>query len=138
MNRSKPRALMAAVLLVLALSDPSRLARAQEGSADAPPTSRLRGAAAWAALLGNTISGTTPDGAYSEYFTEDGQVVYLDREGKDRGSWVLRDPLVCFSFPDDDEEDCRTPEIDGQRGAFIDRDGSRYTFVVQRGNAKHL
>ena len=138
MNRSKPRALLASVLMVLGLSAPSHWARAQEDSGDALPSSRLRGAAAWHALLGNTISGTTPDGAYSEYFTEDGEVFYLDREGKDRGRWFLRDPLVCFSFPDDDEEDCRTPEVEGQRGAFIDRDGSRYTFVVQRGNAKHL
>ncbi len=102
------------------------------------PPRPLTGGEAWNALLGNTISGTTSDGPYTEFFKPDGTVVHVDRDGKDTGHWALKEPSVCFTYPDDDEEDCRKPRVEGTHGAFLDGDGSSYRFDILPGNPKHL
>ncbi len=112
---------------------------ASASRADTPdPLRRLSGASAWQALVGNTVTGQTPDGPYADYFSPDGTVVHSDRDGTDRGRWTFREDAVCLSFPEDDAVDCRTPEVEGEHGAFVDRDGSRYPFDVLKGNAKGL
>lgn len=99
----------------------------------------LKGGEAWKALLGNTISGTTPDGPYVDFFAHDGTVVHSDRDGTARGHWTLQEPSICFRFPDDlDDDDCRVPQVQGSRGAFVDRDGSTYRFEIRPGNPEHL
>ena len=115
-------------------------ATAQAPAPQSPPSTPtpLTGAPAWNTLLGNTINGSTPDGAYIEYFSQDGTVVHVDRDGKDSGQWRLREPSVCFTYPDEDAEDCRELEVDGNRGVFIDPDGSRYHFEIVPGNPQHL
>ena len=130
--RLRPNGPRTAVLLACLAGSASVAHR----SAVAEPKS---GMAAWQALVGNTISGSTPDGAYSDYFAPDGRVVHLDRDGPDTGRWTLRDPLVCLAFKtDNDEPECRRPEVDGTHGAFVDADGSRYPFDILPGNAKAL
>ena len=105
---------------------------------DTSDPQHLTGAKAWQALVGNTVAGTTPDGPYADYFAPDGTAVHSDRDGTSRGRWTLRDDALCLSFPEDDAEDCRIPEVDAGRGAFVDRDGSRYPFDILTGNAKRL
>lgn len=105
----------------------------------APAQAVLSGTDAWKALIGNTISGTTPDGPYAEYFTPDGTVVHLDRDGTDRGRWALKEASVCFVFPDaSDEQECRSPKVEGTHGAFVDIDGTSYPFDIRPGNPEHL
>ena len=96
------------------------------------------GGAAWRAVLGNTISGRTPDGPYTEFFKPDGTAIHLDRDGKDVGRWALKEPSICFTYPDDDEEDCRKLQVEGTHGTFVDQDGSSYRFEVLPGNPKNL
>lgn len=98
----------------------------------------LTGAEAWNALVGNTISGRTPDGPYKEFFRPDGTVIHVDRDGKDVGHWTLKQPSVCFTTPDDDGEDCRNLQVEGSHGAFVDRDGSSYRFDILPGNPENF
>ncbi len=100
----------------------------------------LIGPPAWAAVVGNTIAGKTPDGAYAEFFALDGTVVLLDDGGREAGHWMLKGPLICLTFPADPDEhaECRRIELEGTSGAFVDADGSRYPFDILPGDAKHL
>ena len=103
-----------------------------------PPGKPLASAEAWNALVGNTIAGQTPDGPYKEFFQPDGTVIHVDRDGKDVGHWTLKQSSICFTYPDDDGEDCRTLQVEGSHGAFVDRDGSTYRFDILTGNPEHL
>ncbi|RYB02219.1 hypothetical protein D3272_22350 [Lichenibacterium ramalinae] len=122
------RALLAAAA-VLSLSAPVR-------ADDAPPA--LTGAAAWARLVGNTVSGTTPDGPYDEVFVPDGTLAIVDGDGKAGGTWHWRDPTLCTRVDGEDDEECRTVSVTGTTGAFTDAAGSRYPFEIRQGNAKNL
>lgn len=109
--------------------------------AASPATARaedaLTGAAASARVVGNTVTGTTPDGPYSEFFTPDGALTIVDRDGKAGGRWALKGDRICTQVDDEDEE-CRALEVQGDAGAFVDEGGSRYPFTILRGNAKGL
>ena len=110
---------------------------AVESRSAEPP---LTGGEAWKALVGNTVSGVTPDGPYTDYFAPDGTVVHVDRDGKESGRWVLKDPSICFTYPDDDEDEdgCRELRVKGAHGAFLDSNGSAYGFDIKPGNPEHL
>ena len=97
----------------------------------------LTGAAAWARIVGNTVTGTTPDGPYSELFSPDGALTLVDGDGKAGGRWALKGDSLCTKIDDEDEE-CRTLEVQGMAGAFVDEGGSRYAFTVLPGNPKGL
>ncbi|HEX4766596.1 MAG TPA: hypothetical protein VH414_10000 [Lichenihabitans sp.] len=128
-------AMTCATGLALALPPWPRYAQAT------PPTDQARalsGSEAWAAMLDNTITGTTPDGNYTEFFKSDGSFVHVDRDGRAVGHWSLKDQRVCFTYPDEDDVECRRPELDGRHGAFTDADGMRYAFELLPGNPKGL
>ena len=97
----------------------------------------LAGAAAWARVTGNTVTGTTPDGPYAELFTPGGDLTIVDSDGKARGRWTLKDAKVCTRIDDEDEE-CRAVEVQGPAGAFTDEGGTRYPFTILPGNPKGL
>ena len=101
---------------------------------DAPA---LTGAAAWARVVGNTVTGTTPDGPYSELFGSDGGLTIVDNDGKAGGRWELKGDSLCTRVDDEDEE-CRAVEVQGPTGAFIDGKGDRYPFTILPGNPKGL
>ena len=113
------------------------LATATAGRADDAPPPLLMGDAAWARLLGNTATGTTSDGPFSEFFAADGTLTIVDNDGKAGGHWALRDGKLCTQVEDEDEE-CRALEVTGAAGAFIDDAGSRYPFSILPGNPKAL
>ena len=96
-------------------------------------TPTLTGAAAWGAIVGTAIAGTTRDGPYTEAFAPDGTVRHVDRDGESAGRWRLSEGRVCLAFPEDDEEECRAVEVAGGTGAFVDSDGSRYPFEIRPG-----
>lgn len=104
-----------------------------------PGQPSLSGESAWVKVIENTIVGTTPDGPYTDYIEANGTVRHLDRDGAMRGRWERReDGQICFRFPEDEDSDCRRVELQGQTGAFIDSDGTRYRFDVLPGNARNL
>lgn len=118
---------IAAALMLAGMPAPSR-------ADDAPA---VTGAAAWASLVGNTVTGTTPDGPYSEFFTADGKLAIVDNDGKAGGVWTLKGDTLCTRVDDDDEE-CRALEVRGPAGAFVDEGGNRYPFTILPGNPKGL
>ncbi|WP_237480445.1 hypothetical protein [Lichenibacterium dinghuense] len=97
----------------------------------------LTGPAAWARVVGNTVTGTTPDGPYSELFAPDGALTIVDGDGKAGGRWELKGDRLCTRVDDEDEE-CRAVEVQGTSGAFVDESGSRYAFTILPGNPKKL
>ncbi len=97
----------------------------------------LLGAAAWARVIGNTVTGTTPDGPYSELFAPDGDLTIVDSDGKAGGRWALKGDRLCTRVDDEDEE-CRAVEVEGPAGAFTDEGGTRYPFTILPGNPKGL
>ena len=118
-------AAVATCLLVWGLTAPARADDA------------LTGAAAWARVVGNTVTGTTPDGPYSELFAADGGLTIVDSDGKAGGRWELKGDRICTRVDDEDEE-CRSLEVQGAAGAFVDENGSRYAFTILPGNPKGL
>ena len=100
---------------------------------DAPP---LVGAAAWARVVGNTVTGTTPDGPFSEFFAPDGSLTVVDGDGKAGGRWALKGDRLCTTV-DDEEEECRGLEVQGTAGAFLDG-GARYPFTILTGDPRGL
>lgn len=101
---------------------------------DAPA---LTGAAAWARVVGNTVTGTTPDGPYSEFLAPDGALTLVDSDGKAGGRWALKGDRICTQVDDEDEE-CRAVAVQGPTGAFTDEAGTRYPFTILPGNPKGL
>jgi hypothetical protein len=96
------------------------------------------GAAAWKALVGNTIVARTKTGGYTDYFTEDGGIRHLDQDGRTSGHWSLEGDAVCLDYPDDDDRVCVQPRVDGASGSFRDPDGGEDPFTILPGNAKGL
>lgn len=119
---------LAAALLCCLTSAPAGPALAQDA--------KLAGAAAMARLVGNTVTGATPDGPYAELFGADGALTIVDRDGKAGGRWILKGDRVCLDV--DDDEDCRSIEVQGQSGAFTDDGGARYPFAIIPGNPQGL
>ncbi len=97
----------------------------------------LTGATAWDRIVGNTVTGSTPDGPYAELFRPDGSFTIVDNDGKGAGHWTLRDGRLCTQV-DDEEEECRSFSILGQIGTFTDEAGNRYAFEIVPGNPKGL
>ncbi len=117
---------------------PIRLRYAQAATLPTDQARPLSGSEAWAAMLGNTITGETPNGDYIEFFNADGSFVHVDRDGRAAGHWSLKDQRVCFTYADEDEVECRRPELDGRHGAFTDTDGMRYAFELLPGDPNGL
>ncbi len=118
----------AGLALCAALGHP---ARAQDAA-------NVTGAEAWSRIVGNTVSGRTPDGPYLELFSPDGAFTLVDGDGKAGGRWALREGKLCTQAEGEDEEECRDLSVTGQAGAFTDAAGSRYPFEILAGNPKGL
>ncbi len=115
------------------------LAAAQPAPQPAPATpGKLSGAAAWAVLVGNTISGKIAGEDFSDYFDPGGAVRHVDGNGLSAGTWSLQGDKVCLDFPDDDERSCLTLEVEGSAGTALDDDGTPIRFAVETGNSKGL
>lgn len=106
---------------------------------DPPAAGRtLSGAAAWAAIVGNTIDGRVAGREFSDYFDREGAVRHIDGNGSSAGTWALQGDRVCLDFPDDDERNCLTFEVTGTTGSALDDDGDPIRFTVVPGNSKGL
>lgn len=102
-------------------------------------TGRLTGAAAWNALIGNTIIGKNEDGdPLTEYYLANGTVKQLVDDEVASGKWALRGQEICFEFPDGDDETCYKVVVDGNVATFTDADGSGRRYTIEKGNPKKL
>ncbi|HEV2571837.1 MAG TPA: hypothetical protein VGU72_08875 [Beijerinckiaceae bacterium] len=112
---------------------------------DAPATAlqdqALKGVAAWQKLIGNSISGKDEDGnPLTEYYLADGTVKQLADDETATGKWVIKGEKVCFTFPDDDEDEeaCYNVTVDGTVATFADDNGSGRRYQILPGNPKRL
>lgn len=99
---------------------------------------KLEGAAAWQALVGNTVVATTKGGSYTEFYAPGGGVRRLDGDGATTGRWTQADDGVCLDYPDDDDRICLHVTVEGASGTFTDPDGTADRFEILTGNAKNL
>ncbi len=105
----------------------------------APPApATLSGAAAWAAIKGNTVAGKAAGEDFSDYFDPGGAVRHVDGNGLSAGTWALQGDKVCLDFPDDDERTCLFFEVTGAAGTAVGDDGTPMRFTVEPGNSKGL
>ncbi|MDH7795491.1 hypothetical protein QBC99_001554 [Beijerinckia sp. GAS462] len=109
--------------------------------AAAAPDQPLSGPTAWQKLIGNSISGKDEDGnPLTEYYLADGTVKQLVDDATATGKWVIKGDKVCFTFPDDeeDEEACYNVTVDGTIATFTDDEGSGRRYEILPGNPKRL
>ena len=113
-------------------------APAQKQAAVAP-SGKLAGAAAWSALVGNTIAGKDSDGdPLFEMYSADGKLKQLDDDVVTSGKWVLRGQKVCILYSNEKEESCYDVEVFGDTATFTDEDGEGQRYKILQGNPKGL
>jgi hypothetical protein len=110
------------------------------GPAPAPAAvGRLTGAAAWNALIGNSITGKSEEGdPLTEFYLPNGTVKQLIDDEISTGKWALRGQEICFEYPEDDDETCYKLVVDGNIATFTDEDGAGRRYTVEKGNPKKL
>lgn len=110
--------------------------------AEAPapaPQKKLTGLEAWAALVGNTVSGKDSDGdELVEFYKPDGTLKQLNDETVTSGKWVLRGQKVCIVYSGGDDETCYQIEVFGDAATFTDDDGDGQRYKILKGNPKGL
>ena len=76
-------------------------------AAPAPPV-KLVGMAAWAQLVGNSITGKEDGETVVEFYGSDGTAKNMTGNEITTGKWALVGETICFSYPDNDTE-CFNP-----------------------------
>lgn len=93
--------------------------------------------AAWATLVGNTITGKIDGKDYADYYLADGTVKSMDESQIVTGKWALEGDKICFTYPGDPRE-CYTLEVMGEHATFTDSSGRGLRGQILKGNAKNL
>ena len=94
----------------------------------------MTGAAAWAKLVGNTVTGKVGGADYTDYYLADGSVKSLEDSKLSTGKWTLEGLNVCFAPP----RRCYVIEVVGDVATFTPRTGEAYRVNILQGNAKNL
>ena len=93
--------------------------------------------AAWALLLGNTITGKEDGKTVFEFYAPDGTAKNMTENEITTGKWALVGETVCFQYPDDDT-DCFKLEVSGNDVTFFDTKGTGVRYELLKGNPKGL
>ena len=103
----------------------------------APAPQRLTGAAAIAAIAGNTLSGKIDGADNTIFFSNDGRMTMLVDAEQTQGKWELRGREVCILVEDEDDE-CYDLEVTGDVAVLKEDASTSYRLTITRGNAKNL
>lgn len=95
---------------------------------------KMTGVAAWARLVGNTVTGKVGGADYTDYYLADGTVKSLEDSKLSTGKWTLEGLNVCFASP----RRCYAIEVVGDVATFTPRTGDAYRVNILQGNAKNL
>ncbi len=120
---------------------PAAPAPAPAAPAPAPlpaPAKKLKGLAAWSALLGKTVTGKSDDDELFEFYNKNGTVKQMIAGETAEGKWVVRGQTVCFDYDNGDGETCYKVSIDGGKATFTDEDDTESVYDILPGNAKKL
>lgn len=125
-----PFARAAALTAVLALAGaPTGLAQA--------PAQTLTGAAAAAAISGNTLSGRIDDENQSIFFSPDGRMAMVVDAEQTQGLWEQRGPQICLIIADE-EDACYAVEVTGDTATVREYETKAYSMAITRGNTQNL
>ena len=102
------------------------------------PSRKLKGLAAWSALVGNTVSGKSDDDDLFEFYAKNGTVKQMIAGETAEGKWAVRGQTVCFDYDNGDGETCYKVSIDGSKATFTDEDDTESVYDILPGNAKKL
>ena len=102
------------------------------------PSKKLKGLAAWSALVGNTSKGQSDGEELYEFYAKNGTVKQMVGEDKASGKWVLKGETVCFDYDNGDGETCYSVAVSGNQVTFTDEDDNDLTYEILAGNAKKL
>jgi hypothetical protein len=124
---------IAALLLAVA-----GVAHAQQPApAAAPaPAQKATGLAAWAMVVGNTLTAKIDGKDHAEYYMADGSVKAMEGGSISKGRWALEGLKVCFTYPKEPKR-CYAIEVDDKAATFTGADGS-FRGEISKGNAKNL
>ena len=120
------------------------VAHGQQPAAPAPPApaaqpapaQKTTGLAAWAMVVGNTLTAKIDGKDHTEYYMADGSVKAMEGGALSKGRWALEGLKVCFSYPKEPRR-CYTIEADDKVATFTGADGS-FRGEISKGNAKNL
>jgi hypothetical protein len=134
----KTTTLLLGVAAALFMAAPAALARTDQPQlAQAAPTDKLTGLAAWGALVGNTVVGKIEDKDFTDYYVPDGTVKSMMEGQVATGKWSLEGDKICFVYPDEPRE-CYTIEVVGDAARFQDKSGASIRGQILKGNAKNF
>jgi hypothetical protein len=117
------------------------VATAQQPAPAAPaaqpaPASKATGLAAWAMVVGNTLTAKIDGHDHAEYYMDDGTVKAMEGGSISKGKWALEGAKVCFTYPKEAKK-CYTITVEGDDATFAGAEGT-FRGALSKGNAKKL
>ena len=123
------------MILKIATTAAVMLAFVGTASAQQPTTEqKMTGVAAWARLVGNTVTGRVSGADYTDYYLANGTVKSLEDSKLSTGKWTLEGLSVCFAPP----RRCYAIEVVGDVATFTPPTGAAFRVNILQGNAKNL
>jgi hypothetical protein len=99
----------------------------------APETSHLTGDAAWAKLVGNSITGMYNGGPLVDAYLPGNVVKTKSNDGVQTGRWGLVNGKACFQYEPEPQATCYDVAVDGSDVTYVDPDGESLHFTLTPG-----
>ena len=115
-----------------------RLAQAAPPPEATPAPQKLMGVAAWAQLVGNSITGQEDGKTLVEFYAADGTTKSMLGNEISTGKWVLVGETICFQYTDQKEMECYKLEVMGNTVTLTDPKGTGSRYEILKGNPKGL
>lgn len=98
-----------------------------------PASSLLTGDAAWAKLVGNSISGMYNGSFLVDAYLPDNTVKSKVNGEVQTGRWGIVDGKVCFQYPPETQATCYDVAVDGSEVTYTDSEGEASHFTLASG-----
>jgi hypothetical protein len=135
-KRAKKPTVTATPLKAMKKSKKTKSAKAEPLPAfvDQPQdNAKLTGSAAWAKLIGNSVTGMYDGKALVDAYLPDGTVKTKLGDTIQTGRWGLVDNKVCFSYEGAAESACWAIEVDGAAVTLTSPDGENVLLSMAAG-----
>ena len=100
-------------------------------------TVRLSGAAALAAIAGNTLTGKIDGEETTLFLANDGRMTMLADSEQTQGRWEMRGRELCILVEGEDDE-CYDLEVSGNIATLKEDATTSYRLDIVKGNVKNL
>lgn len=121
---------------------PVKKVRGKKGAKSVPPSigaivpptpTHLTGDAAWAKLVGNSISGSYNGQFLTDAYLPDNTVKSRIGGEITTGRWGLVDGRICFQYQPEPQATCYAVAVDGDDVAYTDDEGEVFHFALAPG-----